>query len=363
MTVTLSRPLEVYPFYCPMPETSHPQADELDARSVQWMMDFGICDRDSWLAKINSGRVAALMIPHSEGAHLDLFSDCCYWAYAWDDAIDGRPDLRSAEALAAHCVRLEQILDLTETAIDDENPLCRSLGDLCRRITALPDQRQQVRLIEGFRRYIRGAHHWTTLYRRREVPDLNQYLLARSDDCAGSWMVPFYPVIGGYQLTDQEVSAPLVRAIGDLAPLIGALDNDIVSYHREATMGEFNILDVLRNTHGCSLQQAVSDTIALRDRLMCLYLRIRDHLVRTASPELGRFASELGYIVRGHMEWAQETLRYLTPQHAETGVIADAPRMGVDWVNDPSDNSPEPPPLPGIAWWWEHLSAAEANTP
>lgn len=201
------------------------------------------------------------------------------------------------------------------------------------------------------RRYIHGSYQWTRMQRSRTMPTLNDYLLARSDDCAGSWMVPFYPLIGGYRLTPEEASDPLTLILTDLVPLIGALDNDVISHHREAAIGEFNVLDVLRNENsGYPLADAVTDAIALRDRLMTLYVRIRDHLARTAGPRLARFAHDIGYIVRGHMEWALETSRYRTPRTRRPESSTTPPRSpstGPNILPTTTPNHPTSPRLPG----------------
>ncbi|MFD4864275.1 terpene synthase family protein [Streptomyces sp. NPDC058412] len=97
-----------------------------------------------------------------------------------------------------------------------------------------PDTDQALRVSDGTSRYIHGSYQWTRKQRSRTMPTLNDYLLLRSDECAGSWMVPFYPLIGGYQLTPEEANDPLALIITDLVPLIGALDNDVISHHREA---------------------------------------------------------------------------------------------------------------------------------
>ncbi|WP_406048647.1 terpene synthase family protein [Streptomyces virginiae] len=364
----LSPAIDKLPFYCPIPPAPHPRPEALDSNSVQWMVDHGICAPDSWLAQINSGHVASTMVPladaDSPALHMSLFSDFCYWAYAWDDSRDARLDLRPPGALTSHCLRLDRILDHPGPAPHESDPYCQSLWDLRRRLAELPDSEQVNRVNDGTRRYIHGSYQWTRMQRSRSIPALNDYLLARSDDCAGSWMVPFYPLIGGYRLTPEEAGDPLALILTDLVPLIGALDNDIISHHREAAIGEFNVLDVLRNQNsGYPLTDAVIDAIALRDRLMTLYVRIRDHLARTGGPHLARFAHDIGYIVRGHMEWALETSRYRTPQDAKTGELHDATAFTVDWTDHPADDNPQPPDLPAITWWWDHIQAAEANRP
>ncbi|MFJ3963200.1 terpene synthase family protein [Streptomyces sp. NPDC090036] len=296
--------------------------------------------------------------------HMGLFSDFCYW----DDARDARLDLRPPAALTSHCQRLDRILDHPETAPHESDPYCQSLWDLRRRLADLPDTDQTLRLNDGMPRFIHGGHHWTRVQRSRTIPGLNDYLLMRSDDCAGSWMVPFYPLIGGCRLSPQEAGDPLTLILTDLVPLTGALDNDIISHHREAAIGEFNVLDVLRNENGYSLSEAVTDAIALRDRLMTLYVRIRNHLAHTAGPHLARFARfahDIGYIIRGHMEWAQETKPTATasPRTRKPGELHQATPFTIGWNEHPAASNRQAPPLPSIAWWWNHIETDEAGQP
>ncbi|WP_406388978.1 hypothetical protein [Streptomyces sp. NBC_00211] len=131
------------------------------------MVDYGICTPDSWLARINSGHVAAMMVPLADAGqparHMGLFSDFCYWAYAWEDARDARLDLRPPAALTCHCQRLDRILDHPGPPPHESDPYCRSLWDLRRRLADLPGTEQALRVTEGMRRFIHGGHHWTRM--------------------------------------------------------------------------------------------------------------------------------------------------------------------------------------------------------
>ncbi|WP_327286042.1 hypothetical protein [Streptomyces sp. NBC_01205] len=163
----LSPAIDKLPFYCPIPPALHPPADQLDADSVRWMVDYGICTPDSLLARINSGHVAAMMVPLADAGqparHMGLFSDFCYWAYAWEDARDARLDLRPPAALTCHCQRLDRILDHPGPPPHESDPYCRSLWDLRRRLADLPGTEQALRVTEGMRRFIHGGHHWTRM--------------------------------------------------------------------------------------------------------------------------------------------------------------------------------------------------------
>ena len=58
----------------------------------------------------------------------------------------------------------------------------------------------------------------------------------------------------------------------------------------------------------CTPEEAVVEVRALRDRIMSVYLRLRDEVSVTARPELRRYVHEIGYWIRGHIIWADSTV-------------------------------------------------------
>jgi hypothetical protein len=116
-----------------------------------------------------------------------------------------------------------------------------------------------------------------------------------------------------------------------------------------------NIIDLLSLERGYSHRQAFDEAMALRDRVMCLFLRLRDEVTKTASAELCCHIGGLGRWIQGNIEWGLSSDRYLKPDGSLTTTL---PSQSPDiWRETPVDSSNEAPPIPAISWWWEQLGS------
>ncbi len=346
------RPLDLPAFYCPVPPALHPRAAEIDARSVQWMTDMGLREPGSWLTKVDAGRFIALCMPYCCDSTIDVMVDLNYWGFAWDDELDENPRLQRSSELAQHIARLSRIVEAPEPKAPPTDLYGRALRDICLRLADFPDQAQVARVTDGLRRFFLGVLWRVSNQERGEIPGLNDYLVMRMNDDGGPWLMPYTVLGGGYRLTAAEANSPVARALSEMIALIAGLDNDLLSYHRDGQFHQ-NILDVLRNERGLSLQDAVTEAVALRDRIMSLYLRTCDRTTKGGSPQLRRFAEDLGSWVRGNIEWSARTYRYVNLHDPATGTDTPAAPLDLTWSTHPADPTTAPPPLPGIAWWWE----------
>lgn len=128
--------------------------------------------------------------------------------------------------------------------------------------------------------------------------------------------------VNGAEIPGSEMDSPPVRAITELFWLIAGLDNDRVSRHKEI-LGQhdtYNLIDVIARCENRSEQDATQQMIASRDRLMCLFLRLRDQLTQTASAPLRTYLKSLGHGIRSNIDWGLAVPRYNT-LYAGDGVI------------------------------------------
>jgi len=68
-----------------------------------------------------------------------------------------------------------------------------------------------------------------------------------------------------------------LQALMDMTCIRMGWDNDLISHHKEsARVGDGqNVLDVIIRQYRCTADQALSRAVAIRDRMMCRYLRLR----------------------------------------------------------------------------------------
>jgi selina-4(15),7(11)-diene synthase len=92
----------------------------------------------------------------------------------------------------------------------------------------------------------------------------------------------------------------------------------------------------------------------MRDRIMTLHLRLRDTILAGAPPEqVAMFASTVGYIIRGNIEWSATTHRYSHPEHPANKAEAFHGTQPLTWADQPSDPSTQALPIAALAPWWD----------
>jgi hypothetical protein len=159
-------------------------------------------------------------------------------------------------------------------------------------------------------------------------------------------------VADGYELPAAQLEHPAIWALNEMVCTIVGWDNDLLTYHKEVLRGgaDHNLITVLQHAYGYPADEAVSQAVAMRDRVLCLFLRLRDHVADGADLNLRRYLAGLSSWVRGHLDWGMATARYRNPENP-----ADLPG---EFADAPHDDGGEPLPIPSVAWWWGQLPRA-----
>jgi hypothetical protein len=105
-----------------------------------------------------------------------------------------------------------------------------------------------------------------------------------------------------------------------------------------------NLIGVLTAGRETPRAQVLPEAIALRDRVMAQYLRLRDHALRSASPAARRYIAGLDAWIRGNLDWGMSSDRYRNP-----GNPADLPATPVSGTPTCTDTSP----IAGVTQWWD----------
>lgn len=146
---------------------------------------------------------------------------------------------------------------------------------------------------------------------------------------------------------------PALTALTDAAGFIVSADNDLFSYDKDDHLEprEVNLVNVLAHQENCSPAEAVPLAVALRDRVMVLFLRLRAQLEDGADGELGRHLAALGHYVAGSIGWQTRAPRYASPRNRYELPLPDAV-LTTRFADGPSVTGTEPPDLPALASWW-----------
>ncbi|HEY5989600.1 MAG TPA: hypothetical protein VIV12_24950 [Streptosporangiaceae bacterium] len=350
------------PFYCPIESAIHPKADQLEQRAIAWLDRANLfrtaADR-AWSIATHSTDFSCRMIPGGDEEALLLFILWNHWAFALDDHWH---DTGSAAVRASTIIdlnaRISRCLEAPGSAMLGSGPFAAALEDLVARTRALATPVQLHRVAEGLRDWLLGAAWQVSNAERGIMPTLSDYVSMRPSINGTRFSLAWSQLANRIELrVDEEYSAG-VQALTDAAGFVVSCDNDLFSYAKEddhETLDQ-NIINLLAHHNNCSPAQALAGALAIRDRTMTLFLRLREQLAANASPGLGRYLGALGHYIAGCIRWMNAAPRYASPRNRYPLPVPGA-AWNVTFSDEPADLSGDPLPVPAAAWWWEQLDS------
>ncbi|MCS7483773.1 hypothetical protein ACFFQW_46415 [Umezawaea endophytica] len=351
MTAVRTAAPEVPPLYCPLPSAVHPLAADIGRRSIAWLDELGVLEQEGLrenLIRTRAAEWACRIAPFGNEERLQIVSDWTHLGFAIDDCrFDAGALVGQPEVLIPLMMRLMPNLDHPEVAADD--PFSAGFRDLSARARAAAPAAVVRRWVEGNMEWFFAVACLTSYRVSGSMPSLADYVNLGPRDRAMRLTGSLIEIAEGTYLPDEDRERPEVRAATQAANMLVTIGNDLYSLSKETEHDvlESNIVGVIAHEDGCDAPEAVRRTVALHDRIMCRYLRLRRGIEARGSEPVRRHLSQLDHLVRGNLEWSAHVPRYRGAEHGE--------RTSSPWADVPSDAEPTAPPIPGIAWWWDEV--------
>ncbi|MEU8774182.1 hypothetical protein [Streptomyces sp. NPDC048606] len=347
-------------FFCPIERDAvHPEAKSVEARAVAWLDAFDIYPdpvERAWGLATHSADFSCRIVPRGDPEALLLFVEWNYWANAVDDWQDSGADEVSTAAVTEHGARLLRTMENPGAGLLPDGPMTRALQDLLERTHALLTPYELRRFLEGTRDWLLGAAWQSAQAEHRRMPDLNDFAALGALANGTRFSLTWSDVAGGVRLPPDVLHAPALQALTDAAGFVVSADNDLFSYDKDDHVEprEVNLVNVIAHREGRTPAEAVPLAVALRDRVMGLFLRLREQLAAGADEALTRHLEGLGHYVAGSLAWQNRAPRYASPRNRHALPVEGA-RFDIRYADAPSDPEQGPPPLPALAGWWAHL--------
>ncbi|MFF8874554.1 terpene synthase family protein [Streptomyces massasporeus] len=351
-----SREFTLPPFYCPLPSACSPLAEAAGDDALEWLTSHGLCGDPTVLARIREAevhRLMGLMIPQPENE--DVFRTLTRFAHlvllAEDLLFDGSPSAGGLGGIIEQAGKVMRVMEspgYRTTAADD--PYTLALVDVMNRLRRQSAPGRVGRLTHEMRRCFAGAVRGINAMHSPVPLTEDRYMSIRLDDVAGHLVIVLIEMCGSDPLTDDAWQSPAVLACLESAGMVGALDNDLFSYRKES-VHDLNLINVLQTTRGLSVQDAVDETMKVRDRVMRLFLRLREELLVGAPVPQRYVLEQLGQAMRGHVEWGLTAPRHTAG--SSNGAAARGASLSGCWADSPSTADTDPLPYPSISWWWD----------
>jgi hypothetical protein len=337
------------PFFCPIEPAIHPDVTLVEARAHDWLLAqnyFGNPENRERVIGSRSAEFYARMSPRAHTNRLQVAVEWIYWGFSFDDAYcDTLPwSIRPAEftELAGRIVRM---LEAPRSTLPGPDPHIMALAELRDRFAEVGTPVQHRRWVLAQRAWLLGVAWQIGNQSRAVMPTLNDYLAMRINSAAGESVTSMIALVNDLDIPEKEMEHPAVRACTEMSRMLASLDNDLHSYAKDIHRNEIeqNIVNVIITEQYCHPQDAVVTAMAMRDRIMCRFLSLRDRISHRQSAPTRHYLQDLGHVVRGNLDWGLKTPRYLVDgQHS----------LVPQWADKPSDAGTLPP-APSVAWWWD----------
>ncbi|MET9514590.1 terpene synthase family protein [Streptomyces sp. NPDC002994] len=356
----LGRQLPSVPFYCPVPSIVHPSAEALNDMTVRWMLQQSLDADDhqrSRLALCDFGGLTAATMSYGQLERLALMAKFHAVLFSLDDGVCDEA-YATADSLAQEAGRIVRAIEAPTAPQPDDSPHAAALRLLRIELERYASRQQIRRWTDAMRVYTSGLV-WEASWRRSpQLPSLDDYVTLWMRAIGMAPSTAMIEIVAGYSVPDNDLEDPRVRALTEITWTLVSWDNDLYSRNKELLRADddLNLIDVLCQELGCEPHHALQEAVAMRDRVMVLFLRLRDQVLRDAGGGLRRYVQGLGQFIRGHLDWASACPRYRVPSEPE-----GKPDEGW-WKQRPADDSFEPLPLPTISWWWDQLAVSSRAT-
>ncbi|WP_327739291.1 hypothetical protein OG749_41255 [Streptomyces nojiriensis] len=348
-------------FYCPLErDLVHPEAKRVEDLAVEWLDAFGVYPdpvERAWGLATRSADFSCRIIPDGDVDALLLFTQWNYWANAVDDWQDSGSDEVGTGAVVEHGVRLLRTIEDPGAAVLPDGPMTRALLDLVRRTHAMLTPYELRRFVEGTRDWLLGAAWRAARAETGIMPGLNDFVAMGPLANGTRFSLTWSDVARGDRLPAEVLCSRVLTALTDAAGFVVSADNDLFSYDKDDHLEprEVNLVNVLAHQENCSPAEAVPLAVALRDRVLVLFMTLRARAEAGANAELRRHLAALGHYVAGSIAWQSRSPRYASPRNRHELPLPDA-RFAIRFAEAPSFAGTEPPDVPALASWWQRVS-------
>ncbi|GGP01073.1 terpene synthase family protein [Wenjunlia tyrosinilytica] len=345
----------VPPLYCPIPSVLHPLHQSVADHTLRWAEKMGLMAEPETARKIQAMRAHEFVCRIASDAQgqdgLDLMSQWLCSMLAIDDEWDAGRLSRDPASTLLKVIKLLATINVPQALTDDDDIYLAIVRDVFIRAREWAPAEAVKRWADSQLESFMGAATFVALRAADRPMSFDEYLLVGTLDRGTRACIDLIAVVERTCVPQSELSAPRVLALTQAAKFLVLCAADLGSYYREMNHGgqESSIVDVLRRERGSSPHQALTETVRLHDRTMCLFLNLSEKVTRHAGPELRRYVTQLSNLVSGNLEWGFTSPRYTAEYPLKPAV------SGYQRADRPFDGRLDALPYPAISWWWEQL--------
>jgi hypothetical protein len=279
------------PVFCPIEPVPYPDPTAFLTATTAWVNRFGLAEDPHYLrtSAITGVAMATHFYPDVPSERLQDMCNYSAWAFILDDMIEnGRLGERTCDVVPALAAFVRST-EVPAARLLGDDPLDTAFASMISDVRRWASPVHLRRFTDSFRAWMFSFICERSMDELRLPLDLNVYLPLRLSCAAGAQAVAMGEMCHDLELPARERDLPAVIAVFEAAMLVGALDNDRYSRVKSlrGTENSTDIFTVILDQHpDYTFARALHDGVALRDRCLAVYLRLRDQLLGQASAGL-----------------------------------------------------------------------------
>ncbi|MGN8035642.1 terpene synthase family protein [Chitinophaga sp. 22321] len=309
--------------YCPFPShTNFELEKQLSAHTQKWLIDFNLLG-ESFLLHYQKQNFASMIVrsyPYGSFKELCAWCDLNTLLFIIDDQLDEEFIIADQQALINYG---ESFILLLEKGIVDDSgkghlKALLALEDFWYRIRQVSSLRWQEIFIQNIRDMFSAGLWQFQHIVNGEKPTLKAYYQLRQYLGAAHLASDSLEVTGNINMPDEVYKDETIKNLTICARNAICFANDLFSLAKEIAKSEggaeFNIVSILQNERGISIDEAITTSAHLHDQEVLNFMEYSNS-VRTygnaTDNAIKKYISGLEYLMRGNIDWSTEaTTRY-----------------------------------------------------
>jgi germacradienol/geosmin synthase len=302
----------------------NPHVDDVREQNLAWSIEIGLVeeDDDAMIDAIDRCRfdqLAALCHRDCSLEALQLITNCYTAIFVFDDMLDdAKSEIGSSEVLAHHVTAY-----LSAAVADEARPPLRedvpsrariiavgnAYANVARRLLRYTDRAGIRHYVAGMRQYFEGCV-MESRKRNKRMAHVADYTIVRLRCSAVYPTLDIGAIVEGFEVMRSATN------------LCVSYVNDVFSYAKESSAGEFSNLVTVYQSYGMDLRDAMAAAMATNDRVVEEYFEAKAYFQRDNQMD----EATRGYVkimedwMRGNFDWYHQrrTERY---EHCLTAAI------------------------------------------
>ncbi|MFD0275106.1 hypothetical protein ACFVHB_14560 [Kitasatospora sp. NPDC127111] len=310
-----------------LPPRMSPHREELERLILDWADRYGLVDSPrarQRLADTHLGELIARCYPHLRAERLEPLAGWFTWAFVIDDLYDG---CASAEAAGHTRATLRMLAALSlrsgePSPARDVPPLAVELAEVWRRLAGRQSLQWQLRFITHMGQFLDAFHYEAANREHRHVPALSGYTQLRRASGGITPSLDLLEYAAGLEVPALFHESEQLRTMVNKAADVVVWVNDVLSLRKELVVGEVTngVLAVSRELR-CGMQDAIDHVYRKVARDIDAFLHAEESLTtlcrgwhglrESDRAAIGAFTDGMKAWMRGNLEWALNSRRYL----------------------------------------------------